>query len=144
MGAVVIPGQRAPVLVSREMVQSMRSGSVIIDFSIDEGCCVETSRPTTLRDPSYMLDGVVHYCVPNMTSVVARTASYAATNAALSYLKAVGEYGMIGAIQHEPALARGVNLYQGNLTHPEVAAALGREVTASLPTVNNKANGSKQ
>ena len=144
MGAVLIPGQRAPILVSREMVQSMRSGSVIIDFSIDEGGCVETSRPTTLRDPSYMLDGVVHYCVPNMTSVVARTASYAATNAALSYLKAVGEYGMIGAIQHEPALARGVNLYQGNLTHPEVAAALGREVTASLPTVNNKANGSKQ
>ncbi len=144
MGAVLIPGQRAPLLITREMVQSMRPGSVIIDFSIDEGGCVETSRPTTLRDPAYMLDGVVHYCVPNMTSVVARTASYAVTNAALPYLRSVGELGVLGAIQREPALARGVNLYQGNLTHPGVAAALGREVTANLPTVNNKANGSKQ
>lgn len=144
MGAVLIPGQRAPLLITREMVQSMRSGSVIIDFSIDEGGCVETSRPTTLRDPAYMLDGVVHYCVPNMTSVVARTASYAVTNAALTYLRAVGEFGMLGAIQREPALARGVNLYQGNLTHPGVAAALGREVTANLPIVSNKVNGSKQ
>lgn len=140
VGAVLIPGQRAPVLVTREMVKSMRPGSVILDFSIDEGGCVETSRPTTLRDPAYMLEEVVHYCVPNMTSVVARTTTYAVTNAALPFLRAVGEYGVIGAVQHKPGLARGINLYQGNLTHPEVAAALGRQVTAKLPA----ANGGKQ
>jgi alanine dehydrogenase len=144
VGAVLIPGQRAPILVTREMVKSMRSGSVILDFSIDEGGCVETSRPTTLRDSAYMLDGVVHYCVPNMTSVVARTASYAITNAALPYLRAVGEYGVIGAIQRQSALARGINLYQGNLTHLDVAAALGRTVTAKLPMANNKNDGSVQ
>ena len=119
----------------------MRPGSVIIDFSIDEGGCVETSRPTTLRDPAYMLEDVVHYCVPNMTSVVARTASYAVTNAALPHLRAVGEFGVIGAIRREPALARGVNLYQGNLAHPGVAAALGREVTINLSTIITKGNG---
>jgi alanine dehydrogenase len=136
VGAVLIPGQRAPILITREMVKSMRPGSVIIDFSIDEGGCVETSRPTTLRDPAYMLDEVVHYCVPNMTSVVSRTATYATTNSALPYLRAVGEHGVIGAIQREPGLARGINLYQGNLCHPEVAAALGREVITTLPLNN--------
>jgi alanine dehydrogenase len=144
VGAVLIPGQRAPILITHEMVKSMRPSSVIIDFSIDEGGCVETSRPTTLRDPAYMFNGVVHYCVPNMTSVVSRTATYAITNAALPYLRAVGQYGVIGAIQREPALARGVNLYQGNLTHADVAAALGRETTAALPTINNTTNGSNQ
>ncbi len=133
LGAVLIPGQRAPLLVSREMVKTMRPGSVIMDFSIDEGGCVETSRPTTLRDPSYLLEGVVHYCVPNMTSVVARTTTYAVTNAALPYLRALGEYGLIGAIHREPALVRGINLYQGNLADSAVAAALGRKVTANLP-----------
>ncbi len=133
IGAVLIPGQRAPILVSRDMVKSMRPGSVIMDFSIDEGGCVETSRPTTLRDPSYILEGVVHYCVPNMTSVVARTTSYAVTNAALPYLRALGEYGLISAIYRESALRRGINLYQGGLADPDVAAALGREVTAHLP-----------
>ncbi|MCP4423044.1 MAG: alanine dehydrogenase [Chloroflexi bacterium] len=133
VGAVLIPGQRSPILVTREMVKSMRPGSVIMDFSIDEGGCVETSRPTTLRDPSYILEGVVHYCVPNMTSVVARTATYAITNAALPYLRTLGEYGLIGAIHRESALVRGINLYQGNLADPAVAAALGREVTAKFP-----------
>ena len=133
VGAILTPGQRAPTLVTREMVRAMRPGSVIIDFSIDEGGCVETSRPTTLRDPAYMLEGVVHYCVPNMTSVVARTTSYAITNAALPYLRAIGEHGIIEAVRRESALARGVNLYQGSLTHPGVAAALGREVTIKWP-----------
>lgn len=138
IGAILISGQRAPILVTREMVKSMRPGSVIMDFSIDEGGCVATSRPTTLRDPSYILEGVIHYCVPNMTSVVSRTASYAVTNAALPYLRAIGEYGVIGAIQREPALARGINLYQGNLVDPIVAAALGREMTAKLPRRNGE------
>ena len=128
IGAVHVSGSRAPVLVSREMVRQMRSGAVIIDFSIDEGGCVETSRPTTLRDPTFVADGVIHYCVPNMTAAFARTTSYAITNAALPYLLAIGQHGLPEASQYEPALAPGINLYQGKLAHRGVAAAIGREV----------------
>ena len=132
VGAVLLPGQRAPLVVNREMVQSMRPGSVIIDFSIDEGGCIATSRPSTLRDPVYVQDGIIHYCVPNMTSTISRTTSYAITNAALPYLLCVGEFGLVSAIQKDTALARGVNLYQGRISHPQIAAALGKEVTANL------------
>ena len=133
VGAVLVPGQRSPIIISREMVQSMREGSVIIDFAIDEGGCVETSRPTTLRDPVYVTDGVLHHCVPNITSTVSRTTTYAITNAALPYLRAVGEHGILSAIRQYPALGRGVNLYQGNLINEQIAAALGQEVTTTLP-----------
>lgn len=132
VGAVLLPGQRAPLVVTREMVQSMRTGSVIIDFSIDEGGCIETSRPSTLRDPVYVQEGIIHYCVPNMTSTISRTTSYAITNAALPFLLEIGEYGVIGAIEKDTALARGVNLYQGNLAHPQIAAALGKEAAVNL------------
>lgn len=134
IGAVHASGSRAPVLVSREMVRQMRPGAVIIDFSIDEGGCVETSRPTTLRDPAFVVEGVIHYCVPNLTAAFARTTSYAVTNAALPYLLAIGQHGLPEAIQYEPALAPGINLYQGKLTHPGVAAALGREVAGQAAT----------
>jgi alanine dehydrogenase len=117
IGAVMIPGRRSPILVTREMVRRMRPGSVIIDFAIDQGGCVETSRPKTLR-----------------TAVTGRTTSYAITNAALPYLMAVARHGMVGALEREPALVRGLNLYQGNLVHPEVAAALGREVEFNIQT----------
>ena len=132
VGAVLDPGKRAPVLVSREMVRSMRPGSLIIDFSIDEGGCVETSRPTTLRDPIYVAEGVIHHCVPNVTSTVARTTSYAITNAALPYLLTIGEEGLLGAAQKRSALLRGVVLYHGKLTHPDIAATLDREVDIHL------------
>ncbi len=132
VGAVLLPGQRAPLVVTREMVRTMRPGSVIIDFSIDEGGCIATSRPSTLRDPVYVQEGIIHYCVPNMTSTISRTASYAITNAALPYLLRVGEHGVLAAIEKDSALARGVNLYQGNISHPQIAAALGKEVTANL------------
>jgi len=132
VGALLIPGQRTPILVTREMVRSMRPGSVIIDFSIDEGGCVETSRPTTLRAPAFVAEGVIHHCVPNITSTVARTTSYAISNAALPYLLAVGQHGLVGALKKEPALARGVILYQGELAHQGIASALGRQVTAQL------------
>lgn len=125
VGAVNVPGSRAPVLVSREMVRGMRPGSVILDFAIDEGGCVETSRPTTLRDPAYVAEGVFHHCVPNMTAAFARTTSYAITNAALPYLLAIGRYGWSEAAQHEPGLAAGLILQQGKLVHAGVAAALG-------------------
>ncbi|MFQ5575522.1 MAG: alanine dehydrogenase [Anaerolineae bacterium] len=133
VGAVQIPGRRAPVLVSKELVRRMRPGSVIIDFAIDSGGCVETSRPTTLRGQTYVQEGVIHHCVPNMPATVARTASYALTNAALPYLLAIGQYGIDGALEHYPDLGRGVNLYHGQLANPSLAAALGRTIEAALP-----------
>lgn len=128
IGAVMIPGRRAPVLVSREMVRWMRPGSIIIDFAIDQGGCVETSRPTTLRDQTFVAEEVIHHCVPTMTAVVGRTTSYAITNAALPYLLAVAEFGPAEAAHRETALSRGINLLQGQLVHPEVARALGQTV----------------
>jgi alanine dehydrogenase len=133
-GCVLVTGQRSPILVSREMVRRMRPGSVIIDFSIDQGGCVETSRPTTLRDQTYIEEGVIHSCVPNLTATVARTTSYAITNAALPYLLAVGEYGLLGSYKVMPALIQGINLYQGELVHAGVAAALGRDLDSDLLT----------
>lgn len=126
IGAVHVSGSRAPMAISREMVSQMRPGSVIIDFAIDEGGCIETSRPTTLRDPVFVAEGVYHYCVPNMTAVCARTASYAHTNAALPFLRAAGEFGVLGASQQRPAFRSGISLYEGGIAHPAIAAALGR------------------
>lgn len=132
VGCVLVPGSRAPVLISRAMVRRMRPGSVIIDFAIDQGGCVETSRPTTLRCQTFVEEGIIHHCVPNMTASVARTASYALTNAALPYLLSLGDFGCPDIFEHEPALVRGANLYQGKLAHPDVAAALGRRVEVTL------------
>ncbi len=132
VGCVLIPGQRAPVLVSREMVRRMRSGSVILDFSIDQGGCVATSRPTTLRDQTYIDEDVIHFCVPNFTAAVARTTSYALTNATLPYLLAIGQHGVLGALKQMPTLLQGINLYQGDLAHPAIAAAFGREPDSEL------------
>jgi alanine dehydrogenase len=128
VGAVYVFGSRAPILVSRDMVRGMRDGAVIIDFAIDEGGCIETSRPTTLRDPTYIAEGVIHHCVPNLTAACARTTSYAITNAALPYLLAVGEHGLPAALAQEPALTSGIILYQGKLAHPAIAEALGRDI----------------
>ncbi|MCP4359920.1 MAG: alanine dehydrogenase [Chloroflexi bacterium] len=132
IAAISTPGRRVPILISRDMVRQMRSGSVIIDFSIDEGGCVETSRPTTLRDPIYVSEGIIHHCVPNMTAAYARTTSHAITNAALPYLLAVGEDGFSEAARREEALTAGINIYQGQLVHTAVAVALGRESSANL------------
>jgi alanine dehydrogenase len=137
IGAAMIPGRRAPVLVSQDMVRSMRRGSVIIDLAIDQGGCVATSRPTTLRDQTYVAEGVIHHCVPNLTAIVGRTTSYAITNAALPYLLSVTEHGVAAAAALDPGLAKGVNLYQGRLVHPEVAAAMGREANGELPGVTD-------
>ena len=132
VGAVLDPGKRAPMLISREMIRSMRPGSIIIDFSIDEGGCIETSRPTTLRDPIYIAEGIIHHCVPNITSAVARTTSYAITNAALPYLQLIGNHGMLNATQKRADLLRGVVLYQGKIAHPDTATALGKEIETHL------------
>jgi alanine dehydrogenase len=132
VGAIQQPGQRAPQLVSREMVRRMRPGSVILDFSIDDGGCVETSRPTTLRDPVFVAEEVIHYCVPNTPAAVARTTSYGLTNALLPLLKDIGEKGVVGMMEQDPGFAHGVNLYQGNLSHPQIAAALDRKLAAKI------------
>ena len=149
VGAVLTPGRRAPVLITQDMIQRMRPGAVFLDFSIDQGGCSETSRPTTLRDQTYVVDGVIHYCVPNVTAAVARTTSYGLTNSLLPYLIGLGEYGILGMLDQRPSLATGINLYQGKLAHRELAQALGREVEIALPYVNSPAavgaagNGSK-
>ncbi|MCP4416609.1 MAG: alanine dehydrogenase [Chloroflexi bacterium] len=128
IGAVSISGQRAPMLISREMVKRMRLGSVIIDYAIDEGGCVETSRPTTLRNTTYTVEGVIHHCVPNITAAAGRTTSYAITNAALPYLLAVGDGNLRTASEQLPALKRGVTLENGRLIHTGVAQALGKAI----------------
>ncbi len=129
IGAVATPGQRVPVLITPEMVRQMRPGAVIVDFAIDQGGCVATSRPTTLRDPAYVWENVIHYCVPNVTSAYARTTSYAVTNAILPYLLAVGEMGLATAVAQQPALKSGVNLHRGQVAHPGIATALGQQMT---------------
>lgn len=135
VGAVLVHGQRAPILVTRDMVRRMRPGSVIIDFSIDQGGCVETSRPMTLRDPTFVLDGVIHHCVPNMTAAVARTASHALTNASLPYLLAISQHGLDQALLQDITLRQGVKLYRGRLASPQLATSLGRTVEVDLNTV---------
>lgn len=131
LGAVLRPGRRAPLVVTRKMVANMRPGSVILDYSIDQGGCVETSRPTTLRVPTYVDEGVIHYCVPNLTASVARTTSHAMTNAAVPFLLVMEDFPE--GLREHPALARGVNLYRGRVAHPAVAAALGLPVDPDLP-----------
>jgi alanine dehydrogenase len=123
IGTVLVPGAKAPKLVSEEMVASMRPGSVLIDIAIDQGGCIETSRMTTHSDPTYIEHGVVHYCVGNMPGAVPNTSTYALTNVTLPYALAVANRGLDEAIGDDPALARGVNAYGGNLTNQGVADA---------------------
>ncbi len=137
VGAVQTPGKRAPILVTRDMVRSMRKRSVIIDFSIDSGGCVETSRPTTIRDQTFVEEGVIHFCVPNLTAIAARTTSYALTNASLPYLLSIGSEGVGTALKTHPALAAGTVLYQGKLVSRIVASALGKPVEGTLPAGGN-------
>ncbi|HBY98040.1 MAG: alanine dehydrogenase [Ardenticatenaceae bacterium] len=128
VGAVSVPGQRTPLLVTREMVRTMRSGSVILDFAVDDGGCVETTRPTTHRDPTYAVEGVIHFAVPNVPARVARTASYALTNATLPYLLALGARGLWPALREIPDLSNGLVVREGRLVHADVARGLDREV----------------
>jgi alanine dehydrogenase len=129
VGAVLVAGARAPRLVTRAMVAKMEPGSVIVDVSVDQGGCVETCRPTTHDDPTYVIDGVVHYCVANMPGAVPRTSTYALTNATLKYVKALADKGLERAAVEDPAVARGLNTYLGTVPHAAVAEALGVEHT---------------
>ena len=125
VGAILIPGTRTPHLVTKEMIGLLREKSLIIDISIDQGGCFETSRPTRLSDPAYKVDGITHYCVPNLTSLVARSASYAMANATLPYICSVVDQSLEQALAADSALARGVNIMGGQVTHPGLAANLG-------------------
>jgi alanine dehydrogenase len=117
IGAVLVPGVRAPVLVSREIVRKMKARSVIIDLSIDEGGCIETSRPTTHDRPSYIEENVVHYCVPNMPGIVARTATHGFVNVATPYILQIANLGVEKAVAKNPAIEMAINIYQGEIRH---------------------------
>ncbi len=125
VGAVLVPGAKAPHLVSAEVVSRMKQGAVLVDISIDQGGCFETSHMTTHSRPTYVVDGIVHYCVGNMPGAVPRTSTYALTNVTLPYVLAIAERGLEGAIRDDPALARGVNVYAGQVTNAGVAEAHG-------------------
>lgn len=135
LGAVLKPGERAPILITRQMVQKMREGSVIMDFSIDLGGCVETSRPMSLSDPTFVAEGVIHFCVPNLPAVVARTSSHALNNAVQPYLVRLANDGLERALGEMPALYQGVKLYQGKIASQRLARTLGREVEIDLDAV---------
>ncbi len=130
IAAVLNPGGRAPHLVTRQLVSSMEPGSVIVDVAVDQGGCVETTRPTTHRDPVYAVDGVLHYCVTNMPGAVPRTSTYALSNVTLPYAMALAGRGFQGAVAQDGALAKGVNACQGYITHPRVAQDLQMEYRA--------------
>jgi alanine dehydrogenase len=125
IGAVLIPGARAPKLVTAELVAAMKEGSVICDVSIDQGGSVETARPTTHSNPVYVVDDVTHYCVSNMPGAVPITSTFALTNVTLPYVEAIADLGFREAIAADPALARGINAMEGKLTYEAVADAHG-------------------
>ncbi len=127
IGAVYVPGERAPIVVTRDMVARMKRRSVIIDMAIDTGGCIETSRPTSHGSPTYVEEGVIHFCVPNMPGVLGRTGSYTLYNAAFPYLTAISRMGIDKAIEALPALERGVNTFHGELRHLRRLVAVGGE-----------------
>ncbi len=130
IGAVLIPGARAPYLVKREDLKRMPPGSVIVDVAIDQGGCVETSKPTTHNKPTYIVDDVIHYCVANMPGAVGRTSTYALTNVTLPYVLQLAKKGLERAVKESPALREGVNVRAGVVTNPAVAETFGLECVA--------------
>jgi alanine dehydrogenase len=124
IGSVLIPGDAAPKLVSRDMVRAMRDGSALVDIAIDQGGCFSTSRPTSHAQPTFIAEGVVHYCVTNMPGAVARTATFALNNATLPFVMALADKGARRALADDPHLAAGLNIEGGEIVHPAVAHAL--------------------
>jgi alanine dehydrogenase len=122
---VLVVGAAAPKLVTRDMVRRMKPGAVLVDIAIDQGGCFETSHPTTHAAPTFVVDGVIHYCVANMPGAVPRTSTFALTNAPLPYVRALAGLGWEEAIRKDSGLAAGLNIYAGKITHPAVASALG-------------------
>ncbi|MER2598336.1 MAG: alanine dehydrogenase [Caldilineales bacterium] len=135
IGAVHRPGRRSPVIITRDMVSQMKKGALIMDFAIDLGGCVETSRLTLLDDPTFEVDGVIHFCVPNLPAAAARTSSHALTNAIQPYLVRMAECGLECALGEMPALFNGVKLYRGKIASRRLARALGREIEIDMAGV---------
>jgi alanine dehydrogenase len=129
VGAVLTPGSTAPRIVTREMIRAMRRGTVVVDVSIDQGGCFETSRPTTHSDPTYVVDGVVHYCVTNMPGAVACTSTFALNNATIPFTLALADKGYRRAMEADPHLRNGLNVFAGKVTYEAVASALGLAYT---------------
>jgi alanine dehydrogenase len=125
IGAVLVAGAAAPKLVTRAMLGTMKRGAVLVDISIDQGGCFETSRPTTHADPTFVVDGIIHYCVANMPGAVPRTSTFALTNATLPYVRALADFGWQAALKRDPGLAAGLNVHAGEITHEVVARDLG-------------------
>jgi alanine dehydrogenase len=124
IGAVLLPGAKAPHLVTREMIRQMEKGSVIVDIAVDQGGCIETCRPTSHKEPTFVEEGVIHYCVPNMPGVFSRTSTYALTNVTLKYALMLANLGVEEACARDKALYKGVNVYRGDCTYAEVARDL--------------------
>jgi alanine dehydrogenase len=132
IGAVLVPGAKAPKLIRRDMLRRMRPGSVVVDIAIDQGGCIETSRPTTHHDPVFVEEGVTHYCVANMPAAYARTATQALTNVTYRYLELLADHGLAEACERQPALLGGINVMNGKLTCKAVADAHGMRFTTPL------------
>ena len=130
IGAVLVPGAAAPKLVTRDMLKTMKRGSVLVDIAIDQGGCFETSRATTHEDPVFEIDGVIHYCVANMPGAVARTSAFALNNATLPFVLKLANNGAEAAMKADPHLANGLNVMAGKIRHQAVAEALGEEFVA--------------
>ncbi|MEA3178664.1 MAG: alanine dehydrogenase [Gammaproteobacteria bacterium] len=134
IGAVLVAGAAAPKLVTRAMLSTMKRGAVLVDISIDQGGCFETSRPTTHADPTFVVDGVIHYCVANMPGAVPRTSTFALTNATLPYVRALADLGWQAALKRDTGLAAGLNVHNGEITHDVVARALGLQARPAAVT----------
>jgi alanine dehydrogenase len=132
IGAVLLPGAKAPKLIKRAMLKMMKAGSVLVDIAIDQGGCAETSRPTTHLQPVYVEEGVTHYCVANMPAAYARTATQALTNITYRYVELLADLGLDGACKKRPALIGGINTREGKLTCQAVAEAHGLKYEAPL------------
>jgi len=140
VGAVLVPGAAAPKLITREMLKKVPNGAVIVDVAVDQGGCIETTHATTHSDPTYYVEGVLHYCVANMPGAVPRTSTFALTNATLPYALKLASKGFLAAVQSDPGLKEGVNTYAGKLTYEAVAQAQGLEYT-SLDSILSASGG---
>jgi alanine dehydrogenase len=129
IGAVLVPGAKAPKLVTREMISKMGKGSVVVDIAVDQGGCIETCKPTTHADPTFVVDGVIHYCVANMPGAVSRTSTFALTNVTLKYARLIAKEGVDRAVMQDRILEKGVNIYKGKLVYEQVARDLDLSFT---------------
>lgn len=144
VGAVLIPGAKAPRLVSKELIKEMSKGSVVVDVAVDQGGCIETIKPTTHDNPTYEVSGVIHYGVANMPGAVPMTSTFALTNATRPFGRKIADLGIVAAVRADPALARGLNTYGGHVTYDAVARDLGYDYLPILDAVHGKGGTGKR